>query len=227
MGFNGPHLNVDPGNGPHTEADPGGVGAEYHRTDVVKHPNNEWFSLSLLVRKECIPVGCVPTGRGRWWSCPGGGVVVVLSRGGGGPVRGGGGDVPFLPSLADHLPPPVTMWPIPWYIWCHLRPSWTEWVAHACENITFARFAMWAVIKMFSKVRKQIHQQIHRNVKNNSFQSFLVHNILSITEYKRSFSFLPKSNIRNKRTLRSEKNHEMYVFVPKTSGVWKWLILAK
>ena len=44
-------------------------------------------------------------------------------------------------------PPPVTMWPIPWCIWCHLPPSWTEWVTHACENITFARFATWAVKK--------------------------------------------------------------------------------
>ena len=41
-------------------------------------------------------------GGGGWVSCPGG-EVVVLSRG-------------WCP------PPPVTMWPIPWSIWCRLPP---------------------------------------------------------------------------------------------------------
>ena len=39
------------------------------------------------------------------------------------------------------------MWPIPWWIWCHTSPLWTEWVTNACVNITFARFATRAVIK--------------------------------------------------------------------------------
>ena len=40
------------------------------------------------------------------------------------------------------LPPPLTMWPIPWCIWCNTFPSpnVTD-MTDACKNITFARFA--------------------------------------------------------------------------------------
>ena len=48
--------------------------------------------------------------------------------GGGSEIGGDGG----LPWQGDRPPPPPP-------------PSWTEWVTHAWENITFARFAMRAV----------------------------------------------------------------------------------
>ena len=52
----------------------------------------------------------------------------------------------FDPGGGECLP--LTMWPIPWCIWCHTSPplTWIEWVTHTCENITFARFATRAEI---------------------------------------------------------------------------------
>ena len=75
---------------------------------------------------------------GGWWSCPGGG---------GGPVWGEGWCPPLLgrpPSpCADHLPP-VTMWPIPWCIWCHPPPPPIQWQNDRCQwkyNLCSLRYA--------------------------------------------------------------------------------------
>ena len=51
--------------------------------------------------------------------------------------------------VPDHLPLGQTT-PIPWSIWCHPPPPPTlVGQTDACENITFARFAMRAVITAF------------------------------------------------------------------------------
>ena len=87
-----------------------------------------------FIKPECIPVGCVPPAHWPYflvlclpvaggWSCPGGGVDISSPYQDLHPWPG-----PPPPPLTrtstphphpgpDHLPP-VTMWPIPWYIWC-------------------------------------------------------------------------------------------------------------
>ena len=92
----------------------------------------------------------VPGGRGGVVTMSqGGGAVVTMSRGEGGVVpcpRGGGVVTMCWGGCCDHVPgggrccpeafgvatPPPT-------------PHLTEWVTHACKNITFARFATQAV----------------------------------------------------------------------------------
>ena len=119
-------------------------------------------------------------GGGGWrGSCPGGGGVVVPVQGGGvGPCPGVGvgmgvGWVVFpvwgvaVPVqwgwlTSDHHHIPLPLWP------CDLShdafdvtptpPPWTEWVTHACENITFACFTTRAVIN-----RKRAIRQNHEN----------------------------------------------------------------
>ena len=85
----------------------------------------------------------------RWcgWWCPGvgGGVGwVVVSRGRGSlpPDQ----DIHPSPPAPDHLPP-VTMWPIPWCIWCHLPPlnrvSVTRMWKHSLRSLRYAGGNYW------------------------------------------------------------------------------------
>ena len=77
---------------------------------------------------------------------PGWGTEVVVGQWPFLPVPGGGGM-----SLL-----PVTMWPIPWCIWCHLPPPHRYYrMTDACENISFAHFATRAV-------------NISKQIKNNN-----------------------------------------------------------
>ena len=111
--------------------------------------DNLLYSLFFSKKKECFPVGCVPPAH--WPLFPyvywlWGWKINDLSFLGGGPVQGV--DVPppgpdYLPPRA-RPPPPVTMWPIPWCIWCHIPPDLNR-VTHTCENITFAHYATRAV----------------------------------------------------------------------------------
>ena len=88
---------------------------------------------------------CCP-GRGRMLS--GGGGVLWTGHGGreGGVVQGkgccdlvpgGGGRCCALPL------PPLTMWPIPWCIWCNTDPPppLGDRMTNTCKNITFTRYA--------------------------------------------------------------------------------------
>ena len=62
-------------------------------------------------------------------------------------------------------PPGQTTYPLP--LWpCDLShdesgvtppPSWTEWVTHACENISFVHFATWAITSMHSIRMRTTH----------------------------------------------------------------------
>ena len=106
---------------------------------------------------DLVPGGgrcCCPEGGGRCCDLvPGGmgGREVLLSRGGGavlwsGPGGEGGAVVQRGGGVVHSSHPPLTMWPIPWCIWCNTSPPGLG-QTNACENITFARFATWAVIR--------------------------------------------------------------------------------
>ena len=106
--------------------------------------------------------GWCPRGDGGVQGCLGGGCVLVgVSRGEEVLVKGwclGEGMSTTLghhPTDQDLLPPrasppsPVTMWPIPWCIWCHLSSPWVG-QTDACENITFTHFATFIPYFLFS-----------------------------------------------------------------------------
>ena len=104
--------------------------------------HNTCSIVRLLKQQECIPVGCVPAARWPYAAAgsrfPGGGGV--CSQGGSAPggclllgggllwSRGGG----CIPACTEADPPP-----------------WTEFLTHACENITLAQLV--AAGKIFLK----------------------------------------------------------------------------
>ena len=88
-------------------------------------------------------------GRGRSMTCLilGGGQCPVPSWGVGevNDLSCSRGSITWITPLGQDHHLPLTMWSIPWCISPPLL--WTEWVTHAWENMTFAHYAMWLVIR--------------------------------------------------------------------------------
>ena len=115
----------------------------------------------------CCPEGgtccdLVPGGEGGAVVQKGGGVVTwsrggeVLWPGPGGRCccPRGEGDVTWSHS------PSLTMWPIPWCIWCNTSPPVGDRMTNTCKNITFARFATRAVIKQPDRFPNLLHPTV-------------------------------------------------------------------
>ena len=105
------------------------------KTKVILWEIQSWWFLKLTEERECIPVGCVssaavamsgggclPKGVPAWGGCLGGGACLGGCLPGGG-VLSRGGRVYTSPHL------------------------WTEFLTHACVNITFPQLLLRTVMK--------------------------------------------------------------------------------